>query len=566
MTRPAHLIYGVNDVPPPLKLAVLGLQQVTLISIYLVIMVIVVQKAGASPLAARNAVSLAMLALGVGAVLQSRRWGPVGSGNLAPPVLSAIYLQASLAAVSLGGLPLVFGMTVFAGAVEATLARFLHRLRFIFPPAVIGVIVTTVGFEVGLIGIRQVLDVAGQVGSRHFEIHFLVANLTLAAMMGFSIWGKGLMRLFGTLLGLVLGLAVAFPAGLISPPALAHIRQAPLVALPHISHISYSFDITLALPFLVAALAAALRTIGVVTTCQQLNDPEWQQPDMTSIRGGVLADGLGCALGGLLGVVGMSSSPSAVGAARATGATSRVIAGAVGVWFVVLAGVPKLAAIFLALPPAVVGAALIFTGSLLVVGGIQIMARTTLDLRKTFIIGVPLLLALSHQVFPAYYRSLPQWLKLFAGSSLSIATLLAVGLNLAFRLGLRRRFEMTITLTGELGGPVTKLRQVLQEWEVTTAAADRAVATLRQICRHLRDHQTSEGPVRLRAVYDEVDLSLDLAYQGSLSGLSLSGPRGSGEADRLPFSEGMSASWQCLCPDQGVCSQDGAQCRIHLVF
>ena len=251
---------------------------------------------------------------------------------------------------------------------------------------------------------------------------------------------------------------------------------------------------------------------------------------------------------------------------RVSGATSRAIAWAVGAWFVVLAGFPKLAAAFLALPPAVVGAALIFTGSLLVVGGIQIMARTTLDLRKTFSIGVPLLLALSHQVFPAYYGALPAWLKLFAGSSLSIATLLAVGLNLAFRVGIRRRFEMTVPLTGDLGGATASLRDMLMGWEVTAATQDRAVATLRQICRHLRDHESSAGPVRLRAVFDEVDLTLDLTYQGSLAGLSLAGPRAVGEVDRLPFSEGMSGSWQCLCPDQGVGSQQGLECRIHLVF
>ncbi len=565
MTRPPNLIYAVDDVPPPFKLAVLGLQQVCLISIYLVLMVIVVQRAGASPEVARRTLSLAMLALGAGAVLQGLR-GPVGSGYLAPPVLSAIYLQASLMAVTVGGLPLVFGMTLAAGLCEAAFSRVLHRLRYLFPPVVIGVIVAAVGFEVGLIGVRHVLDVGGQIAGRRFELHFLVANLTLLAMMGFSVWGRGLIRLFGTLLGLLVGLAAAFPAGLISPADLSHVHAAPLLSLPHLGHLAYRFDVALALPFLVAALAAALRTIGVVTTCQQLNDTQWHHPDMDSIRGGVLADGLGCALGGLLGVVGMSASPSAVGASRATGATSRAIAWAVGLWFVLLACFPKLAAIFLVLPPAVVGAALIFTGSLLLVGGLRLMTGVAADLRKTFIIGVSLLLALSHLVFPAYYQALPRWLHLVAGSSLSIATLLAVGLNLLFRLGIRRRFRLSIPLTGELATPSDALRQTLHEWEVSTSTVDRAVAAVRQICRHLRDHHLSPGPVQLAVVFDEVDLRLDLTYRGSLEGLTVAAPQPPPVWTDLPFSEGLGGAWQCLCPDPLLCSQQGPECHIRLAY
>ena len=45
--------------------------------------------------------------------------GPVGSGYCCPANYSAIYLAPSLAAVKLGGFPVLFGMTVFAGIVEA---------------------------------------------------------------------------------------------------------------------------------------------------------------------------------------------------------------------------------------------------------------------------------------------------------------------------------------------------------------------------------------------------------------------------------------------------------------
>lgn len=81
MKRPDNLIYAVDEWPPLPKLALLGLQQVSLVSIYLVLLVIVLREAGASPAVARNTLSFAMIAMGIGAVLQALWRGPVGSSS-----------------------------------------------------------------------------------------------------------------------------------------------------------------------------------------------------------------------------------------------------------------------------------------------------------------------------------------------------------------------------------------------------------------------------------------------------------------------------------------------------
>ncbi len=99
-TRPSNLTYAVDDLPPTGQLVLLGLQQVCLIAIYLVIVVIVVRAAQAPHAVAQSAVSWGMIALGIAAMLQAVWKGPIGSGYLAPSVLSAIYLQPSLLAVS----------------------------------------------------------------------------------------------------------------------------------------------------------------------------------------------------------------------------------------------------------------------------------------------------------------------------------------------------------------------------------------------------------------------------------------------------------------------------------
>ena len=88
---------------------------------------------------------------------------------------------------------------------------------------------------------------------------------------------------------------------------------------------------------LIAGIAAALRVVGVITTCQKINDDDWNRPDLESIRGGMLADGLGCMIGGLLGTIGQNTGPSLVGVSKASGATSRSIAFSAGVVMAVFA-------------------------------------------------------------------------------------------------------------------------------------------------------------------------------------------------------------------------------------
>jgi xanthine permease XanP len=566
--RPEGLIYALEEWPPFTRLIFLGLQQASLVTIFMVFMVLVVRESGATEQTALSTLSFAMIAVGLGAVLQCLWKGPVGSGYLAPPVPSAIYLPVALIAAKEGGLPLVFGMTMVAGAFEFILSRFLLRLRWVFPPVVTGIIITAVGFEIGLIGIREILCVAGQACPPDFTVHLGAALLTAAVMMGLSVWGKGPLRLFCTLLGLIIGFGAAAAAGLIAPQDQTQLFIAKVLAFPGTGHLAYAFDVALLGPFLVAGMAAGVRCIGVLTTAQQINDDRWRKPDLQSIRGGVAADGLASLIGGALGSMGMSASPSAVATSKATGATSRYIALAVGAWFLLLACSPKLAALFLAFPPAVVGGTLLFAGCLNLAGGIRVMSMGGLDNRKTFIIGVSLLLGLSHSVYPGFFHNLPHWVDLLTGSVLSIATITAILLNLIFRLGSRRRAALSVAADESPGQRLEQwTRRQGQQWGVRADILEDAAAAVNEALELLQTRHLNEGPVQVTISYDDLDFVADIAYRGSLVQPPPQGqplpPRSSGD---LLFTQGLAGAWACLCPDPVVCNAQGADCRLRLVF
>lgn len=563
--RPENLTYGVDDVPPFGKLLLLGLQQVLLIAIYLVMVVIMVHAAHAPEAEARSAMSLAMVALGAGAALQALR--RVGSGYLAPPVLSAVYLHPTLLAVALGGLPLAFGMTIAAGLLEMALSRLLRFLKTVFPTLVCGFIVLAVGVELGLVGARELLDVGGRAAGK-VGLHVAVASVTLATMIGLAIWGRGIVRLLCSMLGLLAGCALAGIVGFIAPQAIQAVRHAPLFGLPRLGHLSYSLAPAVAVPFAIASVAAALRTIGVITTCQRINDANWKRPEARSIAGGVLADGLGCALGGLLGAPGMASAPSSVGVSQATGATSRVIAFAIAGWFFLFALMPKLAACFLAMPETVVGAGLMFTGSLMIVSGVQIIAARPLDTRKTMVVGISLLLGLSHEAFPQFYQALPAGLRYVTDSMLSIATLSAVALNFLFRIGIRQSSTMDLQLDDasmEQFGHL--LQQKAKSWGVTGGVVEEATATARRCLHLIEDGHLADGPVHARVSFDDVSFAVDIRYRGDL--LRLPVRRAPSEEDMLeeaPMASGLSGFLAGVHPDRLRAATHDGECRVEVGF
>jgi NCS2 family nucleobase:cation symporter-2 len=116
-------------VPPALVIWISAVQHVGVIAIFMVYPLIVARQAGLPPDQITNLLQLAMLAMAAAVVAQALPRGAVGSRFLAPSIFTGVYFAPSLLAAAAGGLPLVWGMTIFAGIVEAALACVWSRLR-----------------------------------------------------------------------------------------------------------------------------------------------------------------------------------------------------------------------------------------------------------------------------------------------------------------------------------------------------------------------------------------------------------------------------------------------------
>ena len=521
MKTPPDIVHGLEEAPPPVVTVLSGVQHVGLITINLIYPLLVFRVAETPTQAVVALVGAGMLVLAAATLLQALRFGPFGSGFMCPAVFTATYLGPSLIAAKVGGLPLVFGMTVFAGFLEAALAPLLSRLRPIFPPEISGVVIFMIGVSASIAGLRLML---GGEGPPVRSAEWSIATITLATMIILSVWARGMTRMLCALIGLAIGYISGATAGIFDVAQSEAIAAAAWVDLPQLGQVSWSFDLKLAVPFAIAALAATMKALGVITICQRTNDAEWVRPDMSSIKRGVLADGAATVLSGLVGAVGTNTSASNVGLAAMTGVTSRRIAFAIATIFVLLAFVPKLAAVLASMPRSIMIAALLFSMVSVIIQGIQIMSSRLLDARRSLTIALAIVAGIAVDIFPAIAQAAPLAGPL-VGSPLVLATVTALGLNLLFRLGVKKKVHLTIA--GEDTDPETIesfFARCGRVWGARPEVIGRAIFGVQQLAEIIFENCAPQGPIEMEASFDEFNLDVRVHYQGELLDLPDSRP------------------------------------------
>lgn len=512
MRKPAGLIYGVGEIPPWPVVLLNGVQHVGVITINLVYPVLVFRLAGASTETITALVAVGLAILGVTTMMQAAARSPIGTGYMCPTTFTATYLAPSLLAAKIGGLPLVFGMTIFAGVVETVLARALHRLRSVVPAELSGLVIVLIGMTAGLVGIRTMAGAGGQPPAAD---EWMVAAVTLAVTIALNIWGKGLPRMLSALIGMVAGYLAAAALGLFPAADLEQLGAASWIALPTLRHVAWSFDSGLMAAFGIAALAAAMKAMGTITMCQKANDADWVRSDNRANARGVIADGLGTTLSGLLGGVGINTSTPSVGIATASGVASRVVAYAVAALFLLLALTPKFAAVLAIMPRPVMAAALVFAACFILISGLQIVTSRLLDGRRTLTIGLGLIAGLGIEVVPALAAAAPAWIKPFVGSSLVFGTAVALAFNLLFRLGVRQRVVLAIDPAADVPGAIDEFfRRQGAAWGARPDIVARATFGAQQLVEAVIEYGGASGPLELEASFDEFSLDLQVRYEG----------------------------------------------------
>jgi NCS2 family nucleobase:cation symporter-2 len=565
--KPSEITYGIDDKPPAYVVWVVAVQHVLLASVTTIFPLLVLEAAQASHQTVLEVMSGSLLALGFGTILLCLKSQDIGSSALMPAAFSGVYFTVSIAAAHQGGLPLVFGMTIFAGCVQLLVGYSVQRLRPYLPAEIAGFAMLMSGLTLGVIGFNLMTGVSTPLDTMHSDmgVPALLGVACLLVMISLYVWGAAKLRLYVILIVLGGGYAVGAALGLVP---FHEIKSASLFIEPPMPKPGWpTFAINLMLPFAIAAIATSLRAIGDFTSMQKINDARWQRADMGSIRKGLMANGIGMMIGGMLGSVGLSTSSSSVGLSVTTGVTSRSVGVATGIVFIILAFLPAIHELIILAPRPVFGAALVFTSCFIIVNGMQAMVSRLMDARRTLVISVALLLSFSRFLFPGFYQSAPDWLQPVVAAPLVVGLIGALLLNLVFRIGIKKSVSIVVAPGADA---LTKLEKFAEHqggvWGARRDVIDRAVRAMIETSECLDLLIEPGKSAKVTMTFDEFWLDVLVEYEGKPLITSAAAPS---HEELLADESQLTRLGAIMIRRQATklaTDSDGAVQRIHLGF
>ena len=215
----------------------------------------------------------------------------------------------------------------------------------------------------------------------------------------------------------------------------------------------------------------------------------------------------------------------------------------------------------------VLGAALIFAVSFMVMAGIQILASRMLDARKTLTVGLALIAGLAVDMVPGMLDEAPVWAQSLLHSSLSTSTIAVVLLNLLFRIGIARRATLELDPQGSSSDDIVSFFERQGGlWAARRDVMDHAKAAVCQLVEAVREHQLATGPLKLEAAFDELRIAVELRYAGTP--LALPTVRPSAEAMLESPAAGMDLAGFLVrsYADEVSADTDNGQALVTLAF
>ncbi|WP_220680621.1 solute carrier family 23 protein [Methanofollis formosanus] len=540
------LVYRSDDRPPWSVTLVLAVQHLFLFVIGLQIVTALASVAGIEVNDLLVLIGGIAIAAGAATIVNAVGYRGAGVRYLVPYTLSAAYLGPMVLAVKTGGLSLLFGMTAVTGLVQVGFSRYISRLRRYFPVEIAGMILLMLGIMLishimpafmGKYGAGSGTDIASVVTS----------VLLLGFLVMVYVYGRGMLRTAGIMLGICAGWFIAAATGAFGPAEIAEIAAAPLFAFPDPTQIGWSFDAALLLPFLVAGFCTVFNDLGTFTLCQVSTNQEWQRPDFENIEKGVLVTGLATTFSGLIGGAGVGASPAAVGVSIANGAFSRIIGVVTGVLLILIGCSPLLVRLMTSLPPSVLAAISLFAVSFIIVSGLAIISSRMLDSRRSLVIGVPLAIGVGIDLVSDKIVGMNDLLSQTFGISLTVAALLAILLNALYQVGVKDTVEFfhdpAVASPADVNHAMMRAARV---WGARKEVFSRAVRAVQTCIKDIETQGLTEDPVRVIMRFDEFNLEIFVSYL----------TRRSGERGRLTTGAGRMADESDL----------SCRCTLHLHF
>ncbi|SDY57803.1 nucleobase:cation symporter-2, NCS2 family [Modestobacter sp. DSM 44400] len=429
---PEESVGGVEERLPPGRHGLLAAQQVLVSNVWLDPLYI----AGAGGLSAALATNLLIatfLGAGLATLVQSTRLVrlPVveGPSSAFDPLAIGYAKAGDLAAASTG-------LLIAAGLVlVAALTGGVARLRRVLGGAVPAVVITLVGISLASFTVQEFF---GNPGTADFASAptLLLAGATTAVVVVGSAAGPRF-RAFCFLAALVTGDVLALPLGRLD---FSPVAQEPWFRLPSpLPYGGLTFDLGITVTMVIVFLVAVVEALGLYEATADLTGAPLSSRQAGR---GVAGEAAGSAVSALAGGFGTTAYAQNLGVIRMTGVASRAVVRTAAVVFLVLAFVPKLAAVLVATPAPVVGGLFLPAAATVLMSGLHLVVRDRGRPERNLVAPLSILVGVGVPTMSGSFTGWPPLLAELASSPLIVGAVVVVVLEVLVSLvpdALRRR-------------------------------------------------------------------------------------------------------------------------------
>lgn len=513
LRRPPELVYASDDIPPTSTLFGLAFQHAAT-ALALIAYVLAAANIGGLSVAATQAmITGTLLGMALSTFLQA--WGGrLGAGMLVVHIPNPFVLVLSGVILATYGLP---GLVV-AGVVHGIVAFFagwvLPKLRTVLPPTVAGVVVSMGGLSLIKTALRDISGLSAGAYLDHDGI--LVGLVTFGVIMGLSVWGSRLAKLFALLVGLVVGVVLAALLGRVGG---AHVvAVAPAFGLPHFVFPDFHIEAGMIAASAMLSLMSQMDAFGAIVLMQKMNDADWRRPDMKMASGGIRACGISNFLTAWLGAFPNAVSSANIALAYISKSTARWVGLVAAAMLALIAFLPKVSVALTLIPTPVIGAVELYASAYLIVSGIELIASRALDTRSQFTVGLAFVFGIGVIFEPQLTQGVPDAMQFLARSGFIVSGVTAVGLNLLFRLGASQHasqnFQADATADALARTVVDFVERKGANWAARRDVVQRAAQAALEACEAIQ----AAGGRKLLGIngsFDEFNLDISLQHDGA---------------------------------------------------
>ena len=425
--------YSDPNVTPPIAQAIpLGLQHVLVMFASNVTPSIIV--AGAAGLAFGGTeqiylIQMAMLFAGIATLFQTIGMGPIGARLPIMQGTSFAFVGVLAGIAATMGMGVALTACIIGGLVHFALGAVIQRLRFLFPPLVIGLVILAIGLYLIPVAIKYAAGGAAdfQMAAESFGSlkHWSVALTVIIVSLLLKFFVKGPLSNAAILVGLLAGYALAFALGMVN---FASVGKAAWVT--SITPLPYGFEFNLGAVIAVTlvSIVSAIETVGDASATAKAGAQ--REATDAEIAGATYADGLGTALAGVFGGLPNTSFSQNVGIVGMTGIMSRHVVTIAGIIMIVCGLIPKVGAVIASMPFPVLGGGVIVMFGMVAAAGLNMLVDVAMTRRNMIIIAVSLAFGLGLNLVPTAVQYLPGVIKVLATSAVAPTALMAIILNL----------------------------------------------------------------------------------------------------------------------------------------